>query len=237
MNTTTTDLSGITTIVVGASRGLGRGIATALAAVGSSVIGVSRTVTADGEPAITHVGADATDMTTPGRLLDRYDPDAVVPVAGRDPAIRPLQEQTWETFSLNWETDVRIAFHWAREALRRPLRPGSRVIVISSGAALQGSPLTGGYAGAKATQRFITQYAHDEAGAPGSGSRSPPFSPASARTPISAGPPSRHTPHGVTRPSRSTWRRSASRSHPRAPAPRSSSSSATTRPRSLPPTC
>jgi 3-oxoacyl-[acyl-carrier protein] reductase len=35
--------------------------------------------------------------------------------------------------------------------------------VISSGAALQGSPLSGGYAGAKATQRFITAYAQDEA--------------------------------------------------------------------------
>ena len=78
-------------------------------------------------------------------------------------AMRPLQEQTWETFSVNWETDVRVAFHWLREALLKPLRPGSRVIVISSGAALAGSPLSGGYAGAKATQRFITGYARDEA--------------------------------------------------------------------------
>ena len=35
--------------------------------------------------------------------------------------------------------------------------------MISSGAALRGSPLSGGYAGAKATQRFITGYARDEA--------------------------------------------------------------------------
>jgi NAD(P)-dependent dehydrogenase (short-subunit alcohol dehydrogenase family) len=35
--------------------------------------------------------------------------------------------------------------------------------VFSSGAAVQGSPLSGGYAGAKATQRFITAYAQDEA--------------------------------------------------------------------------
>jgi NAD(P)-dependent dehydrogenase (short-subunit alcohol dehydrogenase family) len=56
-----------------------------------------------------------------------------------------------------------VAFHWVREALLTPLRAGSRVIVISSGAALNGSPLSGGYAGAKATQRFITAYAQDEA--------------------------------------------------------------------------
>ena len=77
--------------------------------------------------------------------------------------MRPLQHQTWETFSVNWHTDVRIAFHWLREALLKPLRPGSRVVMVSSGAALAGSPLSGGYAGAKATQRFITAYAQDEA--------------------------------------------------------------------------
>ena len=79
------------------------------------------------------------------------------------PLPRPLQHQTWETFSVNWHTDVRIAFHWLREALLRPLRPGSRVVVVSSGAAVAGSPLSGGYAGSKATQRFITGYAQDEA--------------------------------------------------------------------------
>src|SRR5206468_12873946 len=83
--------------------------------------------------------------------------------AGASPLMRPLQHQTWETFSVNWHTDVRIAFHWLRESLLKPLQPGSRVIVVSSGAALAGSPLSGGYAGAKATQRFITAYAQEEA--------------------------------------------------------------------------
>ncbi|MCW3063353.1 MAG: short-chain dehydrogenase/reductase [Solirubrobacterales bacterium] len=55
------------------------------------------------------------------------------------------------------------SFHWLREALLEPLRPGSRVVVVSSGAAVAGSPLSGGYAGAKATQIFITAYAQDEA--------------------------------------------------------------------------
>ena len=39
------------------------------------------------------------------------------------------------------------------------------VIAVSSGAALRGSPLSGGYAGAKATIRFIASYAADESGA------------------------------------------------------------------------
>jgi NAD(P)-dependent dehydrogenase (short-subunit alcohol dehydrogenase family) len=162
------ELSGRTTIVVGASRGLGRGIATALAEAGAPVVAVSRSAAVFAEPAngagaIRTEVADAGDAAVAAGLLDRYDPEVVILVAGATPEVRPLQHQTWETFSVNWNTDVRIAFHWLREALVRPLRPGSRVVVFSSGAALAGSPLSGGYAGAKATQRFITGYAQDEA--------------------------------------------------------------------------
>jgi NAD(P)-dependent dehydrogenase (short-subunit alcohol dehydrogenase family) len=102
-------------------------------------------------------------------LFDRHRPDAIVLVAGASPALRPLHEHTWETFSVNWHADVRIAFNWLRESLLRPLSPGSRVIVVSSGAALAGSPLSGGYAGAKATQRLMTGYARDEAARAGLG--------------------------------------------------------------------
>jgi 3-oxoacyl-[acyl-carrier protein] reductase len=168
------DLSGRTTIVVGASRGLGRGIATAFAEAGAPVVAVSRSTAeppelANGSGTIQSEVADAADPAVPAVLLDRYDPQVIVLVAGATPHMQPLQEQTWETFSVNWETDVRITFHWLREILLRPLRPGSRVIVISSGAALAGSPLSGGYAGAKATQRFITGYAQGEANRAGLG--------------------------------------------------------------------
>jgi NAD(P)-dependent dehydrogenase (short-subunit alcohol dehydrogenase family) len=166
------DLSDKTTIVVGASRGLGRGIASALAQAGAEVVAVSRTpapAQSSGAAGIRPELADATDPSVAGRLLDRYEPDIVVLVAGATPHVRPIQHQTWETFSVNWHTDVKIAFHWLREALLKPLRPGSRVIVMSSGAALQGSPLSGGYAGAKATQRFITAYAQEEANRDGLG--------------------------------------------------------------------
>ncbi len=162
--TATDNLSDTTTIVVGASRGLGRGIATALADAGAPVIAVSRTAAqaASGAQDITWEVADAGDPTVAGGLLDRHEPRAVVLVAGATPLMRPLQQQTWETLSVNWHSDVRITFQWVREALLKPMPPGSRVVVISSGAALQGSPLSGGYAGAKATQRFLTAYAQDE---------------------------------------------------------------------------
>lgn len=162
------DLSGRTTIVVGASRGLGRGIAGAFAQAGAPVVAVSRTAAefpeaVGGEGGILAELADAGDASVAGRLLDLHEPDNVIVVAGANPLMRPLQQHTWESFSANWESDVRITFHWLREILLKPLRPGARVIVVSSGAALAGSPLSGGYAGAKATQRFITGYAQDEA--------------------------------------------------------------------------
>jgi 3-oxoacyl-[acyl-carrier protein] reductase len=170
MSEHTSNLSGTTAIVVGASRGLGHGITTAFAAAGARVVAVSRTAAAFPDPVngagtIQPEVADAGDPNVAAGLLDRYEPEAVILVAGATPHMRPLQEQTWETFSVNWQTDVRIAFHWLREALLKPLRPGSRVVVFSSGAAANpnGSPLSGGYAGAKATQRFITGYAQDEA--------------------------------------------------------------------------
>jgi NAD(P)-dependent dehydrogenase (short-subunit alcohol dehydrogenase family) len=169
----TSELSDRTTVVVGASRGLGRGIATAFAQAGVPVVAVARTAAAldqlAGGAGVQPEVADAGDPSVAGSLLDRYQPQVVILVAGASPLMRPLQQQTWETFSVSWHTDVRVAFHWVREALLKPLRPGSRVVVISSGAAVAGSPLSGGYAGAKATQRFIAAYAQEEANRAGLG--------------------------------------------------------------------
>lgn len=110
-----------TTIVVGASRGLGRGVATALAQAGASVVAVARTGQATGEVApragvIHDEIADAGAPTVAAGLLDRHNPDVIVLVAGATPYMRPLQQQTWDTFSVHWQTDVRIAFHWLRES-------------------------------------------------------------------------------------------------------------------------
>jgi NAD(P)-dependent dehydrogenase (short-subunit alcohol dehydrogenase family) len=161
-----TELAGKTTIVVGASRGLGRGVAEAFGAAGASVVAVARDTSSLADLALRHAvhleAADATDPNVAGMLLERHDPDVVALIAGASPLLRPLHHHTWETFSANWHTDVRMAFHWLREALLLPLRPSCRIVVMSSGAAIAGSPLSGGYAGAKATLRFIADYANQE---------------------------------------------------------------------------
>ncbi|HEX4832413.1 MAG TPA: SDR family oxidoreductase [Trebonia sp.] len=162
-----TELTGRRALVVGASRGLGRGIAVALDEAGARVVAVARDPAALAElaaarPAITSEPADAAREEAAAGLIGRHRPDILVLVAGAVPTGLPLPEHTWQTFSAHWDADVKIAFSWLKAALLAPLAPGSRIIVISSGAAVFGSPASGGYAGAKATQRFLAAYAAEE---------------------------------------------------------------------------
>jgi NAD(P)-dependent dehydrogenase (short-subunit alcohol dehydrogenase family) len=172
-----TEISGATALVTGASRGFGRATAIALVKAGAEVVGVARDRTAlEGLRAelgagFTPVVADAADPVVAGQLMDKYRPRVLVLNAGASPLARPLHEHTWQTFSRNWEVDVQHAFHWTREALLRPLDQGSVVIAMSSGAAVHGSPLSGGYAGAKAAIRFLTRYAAVESERAGLGIR------------------------------------------------------------------
>jgi NAD(P)-dependent dehydrogenase (short-subunit alcohol dehydrogenase family) len=155
-------------IVTGASRGFGRAIAAALTAAGTTVIGVARDGSALelvrkelGERFVA-VAGDATDEALARRLISDHQPGLLVLNAGATPHLAPLPEQTWETFSRNWHTDTRQAFTWTREALRAPLAPGGTVVLMSSGAAIAGSPLSGGYASAKAAMRYLRGYAAQE---------------------------------------------------------------------------
>lgn len=160
--------AGSTVVVTGVGRGFGRGTAAAFAGAGARVVGLGRDADAleklrvELGDAFVPVRGDATDPDLAAELLRRYTPATVVLNAGAAPVMRPLQDHTWDTFRTNWDVDVQQVFHWARAALRLPLPPGSTVVSLSSGAALRGSPLSGGYAGAKATVRFVSQYAAAE---------------------------------------------------------------------------
>jgi len=155
-------------IVTGASRGFGRAIAAALTAAGTTVVGVARDESALeltgkelGERFLP-VAGDATGEALAERLIREYQPGLLVLNAGAAPHLAPIQEQTWTTFSRNWHTDTKQAFTWTREALRAPLAPGGTVVLMSSGAVLAGSPLSGGYASAKAALRYLRSYAAEE---------------------------------------------------------------------------
>ena len=166
-----------TAVVTGASRGFGRAIATALVAAGTRVVGVARDVhelravrDALGD-AFVPVAADATDEALAQDVVREHRPGLLVLNAGVAPHMAPVHEHTWETFSRNWHVDTRHVFVWTRVALREPLAAGSVVVAMSSGAALGGSPLSGGYASAKAAIRYIRGYAADESERAGSNIR------------------------------------------------------------------
>jgi NAD(P)-dependent dehydrogenase (short-subunit alcohol dehydrogenase family) len=173
----TNELAGATALVTGASRGFGRGIAAVLSNAGAQVVGVARdhspleALRAELGESFTAVSADAADPIVAGHLIDAYRPAILVLNAGATPLPRPVHHHTWQTFSRNWEVDVAHVFHWTREALLAPLAQGSVVVTLSSGAAVFGSPLSGGYAGAKAAIRFLTGYAAEESAREGLGIR------------------------------------------------------------------
>ncbi|MDT5084032.1 MAG: hypothetical protein QOE52_2842 [Mycobacterium sp.] len=168
-------LTRTTAIVTGASRGFGRAIAVALSAAGAHVVGVARTgaqldqLRDELGESFTPVAADTADPAAASRIIDEHRPHTLVLCAGASPTMSPVHEQTWETFSQTWNVDVAQAFYWTRHALRRPMDPGSSVIAMSSGAAVNGSPLSGGYAGAKAAVKFIADYAAIESARAGLG--------------------------------------------------------------------
>ncbi|MFL6124328.1 SDR family oxidoreductase [Actinophytocola sp.] len=157
-----------TAVVTGASRGFGRAIAAALVAAGTHTLGIARdeqelrAVQADLGNAFSPIPGDATDETLAQNVIHEHRPTLLVLNAGATPHMAPVHHQTWETFTRNWQVDTRHVFTWIRAALREPLPPGSVVVTMSSGAALGGSPLSGGYASAKAASRYISTYANDE---------------------------------------------------------------------------
>jgi NAD(P)-dependent dehydrogenase (short-subunit alcohol dehydrogenase family) len=169
-------LTGKNMVVIGGSRGVGRRIVEAAIRNGARVLAVARQEGAlrqlaqevsDAEV----LSLDATDEGAPAKVFDVLRPDILVLCAGAFPPAAPLHEQSWQEFAVNWETDVKITFHFCKAALLRPLPAGSSVILISSGAALAGSPNSGGYAGAKRTQLFIANYSQKESDRLGLGLR------------------------------------------------------------------
>jgi NAD(P)-dependent dehydrogenase (short-subunit alcohol dehydrogenase family) len=153
-------MKSIRAIVVGGSSGVGRATVAQLSAAGAQVWAVARNAAGLKElPAGVEARAlDATDGAAIARLYAEVDPDLVVATAGVRPRVAPIGEQSWESFSEPWNNDVKLAFELGQAALRKPLRPGSTVVIVSSGAGLNGSPLSGGYAGAKRMQMFLATY-------------------------------------------------------------------------------
>ncbi len=151
-------------IVTGGSSGLGLGMVEALVERQARVVVVARDAGRLAQIGqrldVSVVAGDVTDRSLAISLLRDIRPTLLVLNAGATPQMLPLHEQSWETFSETWNTDVKAGLHWMQEAIRLPLARGSRVLVSSSGAAIGGSPLSGGYAGAKRMLWLMANYAN-----------------------------------------------------------------------------
>jgi NAD(P)-dependent dehydrogenase (short-subunit alcohol dehydrogenase family) len=151
-------------LVTGGSRGLGLGLVEALVAHGARVTVVARGVEAlkavGAQLGVATISADVTDKAAAHRILDEVRPDVLVLNAGATPRMGRLDQLSWEDFSVVWETDVKAGLYWVQAALNLPLKPGSRILVGSSGAAVTGSQMSGGYGGSKRMLWFMAKYAN-----------------------------------------------------------------------------
>ncbi|MEP6991872.1 MAG: SDR family oxidoreductase [bacterium] len=163
------NMTGRHAVITGASEGLGLAMATALLARGARVTAIAR-----GAEKLAHareagaatIAGDATDAGLMARIVAAEQPDVLILNAGARLPMQPIDRQTWDEFSSAWNTDVKGGLVGIQAALNVPMRPGSRVFTMSSGAAMVlGVPfidpaslrLSGGYVGAK---RMLWYMAH-----------------------------------------------------------------------------
>src|ERR1700720_4525559 len=126
-------------VVTGGSRGLGLGLVEALVARGARVTVVARDADAlesvRARLGVATISADVTDETAAHRILAEVRPDILALNAGAKPRMGRLGQISWADFTAAWETGVKAGLYWLRGAPNLPLKPGSRVVVVSSGAA------------------------------------------------------------------------------------------------------
>jgi 3-oxoacyl-[acyl-carrier protein] reductase len=158
------DLSGHTAVVTGASQGLGKAIATALAAAGAKVACVARNAEklAETVSAIASAGGQAeafpcdvkesapVDALIDG-LVEKWGKiDILVNNAGvtRDTLLPRMSDQEWDDVI---DTNLRGSFLFARACSRHMMRARyGRIINISSVSGLMGNPGQTNYSASKA---------------------------------------------------------------------------------------
>jgi 3-oxoacyl-[acyl-carrier protein] reductase len=149
-------LDGKLALVTGASRGIGRAIATELARAGAQVIVGYRSGEAEAEAVAAETGgravrADVADPDEAGRLVEEAgDLDILVNNAGltRDGLIARMSDEDWRVVL---DTNLGGVFHTCRAAARGMMRRRSGAIVnLTSVVGLHGNPGQTNYAASKA---------------------------------------------------------------------------------------
>ena len=149
-------LEGRTALVTGASRGIGRSIATELAAAGAAVVVSYRTGAEEAEALATEIGgravrADVSDSESASALVENAgDVDILVNNAGvtRDGLLVRMSDDDWNTVI---DTNLASCFYTCRAASRGMMRKRAGTVVnISSIVGLHGNWGQTNYAASKA---------------------------------------------------------------------------------------
>jgi NAD(P)-dependent dehydrogenase (short-subunit alcohol dehydrogenase family) len=191
------DLSGKTAVVTGASSGIGRAIAEAMAEAGANLVLVGRdmerlretvaAVTARGvaaEPVAVELTADEAPAAIVSAAVRRFGGlNVLVNCAGIfEP--QPFETQPLESFDRQMAVNVRAPFALTQAALPY-LRPGGAVVNISSIAGYSGFPQSAAYCASKGAVELMTRALAAELGP--QGVRVNCVAPGNIRTPMNAG--------------------------------------------------
>ena len=173
-------LDGKVAIVTGASRGLGRGIAAALAGAGADIVGVSRGDQSALEAEVRATGrrflAVSTDLSTTAGVPDIIDRtlkafgrvDILVNNAGiiRRAGLLDMSEQDWDDVM---HTNTRTLFFLSQAAARVMVRQGQggKIINVASLLSFQGGIRVASYTASKGAVRTLTMILANELAAHG----------------------------------------------------------------------
>lgn len=168
-------LTGKVAIVTGAARGIGRAIALELAKEGARVV-VNYSRSAEQAAVVAQqIGGLAVraDVARVGEVASLFDAaerafggvDVLVNNAGVA-IFGPVAEMTEADFDRSFSVNARGTFFCCREAARR-LRPGGRIVSISTGATVGGTAGGAAYCGSKAAVEQFTRSLARELGGRG----------------------------------------------------------------------
>ena len=190
------DLTGLTAVVTGASSGIGRAIAEALAEAGANIVLVGRDASrlqetaalvqargVQAEPVIVELTDDDAPQTIVDAAIKRFGGlNILVNCAGIFEPM-PFDTQPLESFDRQMTINVRVPFALTQAALPY-LKPNGAVVNISSIAGYAGFPLSAAYCATKGAVELMTRALGTELGP--LGVRVNCVAPGNMRTPMNA---------------------------------------------------